>query len=269
VSNYVVTIPNALARIRWRRLPLAILGTTFILAALLLLTSYATVYYAHHKAKKLLGEVRTLEPGKTSVEDVKKLIQRYGGEEFDAHSYSFVEGSDKKYTWPDPCLGEALSYDISANPPWIVMRTVYAFLALQKIGLHPWAVSLNIHHNEGKVSCYSQKVLFWRQDGQEVEVTASLNLRNPQSLVEQGVYEPESFVSRSQYHQTRVEVLRGASAEQKNRAFQMDLSCTVSLGGCYLPCQIMPLGWLDSVRDRQSHGRVLPEGADDSRCPAL
>lgn len=261
-------IPKALTRIRWRRLLLAILGTTVTLAALLLLTSYATVYYAHHKAQKLLDEVRTLGPGKTSVEDVKKLVQRYGGEEFDANSYSFVEGSDKKYTWPDPCLGEALSYAIFANPPWIVMRTVYAFPVLQKIGLHPWAVSLNIHRKEGKVTCYSQNVLFWRPDGQEVEATASLNLRNPQSLVEQGVYEPESFVSRSHYHHTSVNVLREASSEQRDRAFQMDLSCTVSLHGCYFPCQLMPLGWLDSLRDRQLHGRGLPEGADDPRCPA-
>lgn len=261
-------ILNAVARIPWRRLLFAILGIAVTLVAIVLLISYISVYYAHHKAQKLLDEVRTLEPGKTSVGEVKKFVQRYGGEEFDAHSYSFIEGSDKKYTSPNPCLGDALSYAVFVSPPSIVMRAVEGFPTLQRIGLHPWAVALNIDHNEGKVTCYSQAAVFWRPDGQWVEATASLNLRNPLSLVEQRAYEPESFVSRNYYHHTVVNVLREASAEQKSRAFQMDLSCTIRLRGCYFPCQLMPLGWLDALRERQSHGLGLPEGANDPRCPA-
>jgi hypothetical protein len=199
---------------------------------------------------------------------VKNLVERYGGEEYDARSYYGYVGRDAKYASPDPCLGEALSYAVYAHPPLILMRAIQAFPALQKLGLHPWFVSLAIHHKDGIVTCYSQNVLFIRPDGQEVAGSADLNLRNPQSLVEKKAYEAESFVSRNHYHKTRVDVLREASAEEKSRAFQMDLSCTVSLRGCYFPCQIIPLGWLDSVHDRQSHGRDLPEGANDPRCPA-
>ena len=61
MSNHVVRILKKLTSNRWHRLLLAILGITFTLDALLLLTSYITVYYAHHKAQKIMGEVRTLE----------------------------------------------------------------------------------------------------------------------------------------------------------------------------------------------------------------
>lgn len=257
-----------MTNIRWRRLLLAILGTTLTLAALLLVGAYGSIFYAHSKAQHLVAEVRNLEPGATPIEYAQKLVERYGGEEYDAHSYFFVEGSDRKYTSPDPCLDGVLSYAIYASPPLILTRTVQAFPMLQRVGLHPWFVSLAIHQKDGIVTCYSQNVMFIRPDGQEVEASASLELRNPQSLVEQKTYEPDSFVSRNYYHHTRVTVLREASAEQKSRAFKMALSCTVSLGGCYFPCQIMPVGWLDSLRDRQSHGWGLPEGADDPRCPA-
>jgi hypothetical protein len=269
VFNHVVMILKALAGIRWRRTLLVPVSITFTLGTLLLLTSYITFRYAHHKALKLLAEVRTLEPGKTTVEEVKKLVQRYGGEEYDAHTYSMVEGSDKKYTWPDPCQDDAPSFAVYASPPLFLTGTIQRFPILQRIGLHPWFVSLNFRQKEGKITCYSQNALFIRPDGQEVEADADLTLRNPESPTEKKTYEPESFVSRNYYHVTRVSVLREASAEQKSRAFQMDLSCTVSLRGCYFPCEIMPLGWLDSVRDDHSHRWGLPEGAGDRRCPAL
>jgi hypothetical protein len=255
--------------IRSSRLLWKILWITAAFAGLALLSAYVANFYAHHKALELLAEVGTLEAGKTTVEDVQELVRRYGGEQFDAHTYIGYEGSDKKQVWPDPCLGEALSYAIYASPPLILTRALQAFPVLQIFGLHPWFVSLNVHQKEGRVTCYSQNVVFIRPDGQEVEASASLTLRNPQSLTEQKTYQPESFVSRNYYHQTRVEVLPEASTAERVRGFKIDLSCTVSFRGCYFPCQIIPLGWLDSVRDSQSYGRdMLPEGADDPRCPA-
>jgi hypothetical protein len=244
-----------------------VFGFALTLVAFLLFSAYTTILYAHHRAQKLLGEVQALVPGKTAIGEVKNLVQRYGGEEYDAHSYYGYVGSDAKYSSPDPCLSEALSYAVYASPPLILMRAVQAFPKLQAFGMHPWFVSLAIHHKDGIVTCYSQNVMFIRPDGQEVSGSADLELRNPQSLVEQKAYEAESFVSRNFYHKTRVNVLREALAEEKTRAFQMDLSCTVSFRGCYFPCQIIPLGWLDSLHDRQAHGRDLPEGANDPRCP--
>jgi hypothetical protein len=263
-----VGTPKAIAINRWPRLLWRIFVFTLLLVVLVLLSGYATISYAHHKAQKLLLEVRTLEPGKTTVEDVKNLAKRFGGEEYDARSYYAYVESDKKYLSPDPCLGEALSYSIAASPPLTLLRAIQEFPTLQKLGLHPWYVSVAIHHKDGKVTCYSQNVWFFRSDGQQVQASANLELRNPQNLAERKPYEADSFVSRNLYHKTRVDVLPEASVEEKTRAFQMDLSCTVSLRGCSFPCQIIPLGWLDSVRDRQSHGRELPEGANDPRCPA-
>jgi len=207
-------------------------------------------------------------PARRPISDVQKLVERYGGQQYDAHSYYGYVGSDAKYASPDPCLGEAMSYAVFANPPSIVLGATQALPALQRIGLHPWSVSLAIHQKGGVVTCYSQNVWFFRADGQEVEASANLNLKNLDSLVEHQAYEAMSFVSRNRYHHTRVDVLREASAEQKRRGFQMDLSCTVSLRGCYFPCQIVPLGWLDSVREGESHGRELPEGTHDPRCPS-
>jgi hypothetical protein len=239
-----------------------------LLFLLALLSGYAVMFYVHHKAQELLLEVRTLEPGKTTVEEVKNIVTRFGGEEYDARAYYGYVGSDKKYAAFDPCLGESLSYAIVVNPPMTLFRAIQKFPALQILGLHPWYVSVAIHHKDGRVTCYSQRVAVIRRDGQEVQGTADLELWNPHGLAEKKPYEVNSYVSRSHYHNTGVSVLAEASKEEKTRAFQMDLSCTISLRGCFFPCQIIPLGWLDSVRDRQSHGWELPEGANDPRCPA-
>lgn len=237
------------------------------LLALSLLGAYAAIFHAHCRAQNLLLEVKSLQSGVTSVEHVKDLVKRYGGSEYDAHSYDAGAGG-KRHAAPDPCLGDDLSHSIMVSPPVTFLRVVQRFPMLRAIGLHPWYVSVGIDHKDGKVTCYSERVTFFRPDGRVVQGSASLELRNTESLVEQQLYEAESFVSRNWYHNTRVTVLDEAPANEKARAFQMNLSCTGSLRGCVLPCQIIPLGWLDSVRDSQSHGRDLPEGADDPRCPA-
>lgn len=70
-----------------------------------LLAAYASIYFAHRKAQKLLAEVDTLRPGTTTVQDVERRLRRYGGEQFDAHSYYGYVGSDKRCVEPSPCLG--------------------------------------------------------------------------------------------------------------------------------------------------------------------
>lgn len=62
------------------------------------------------------------------------------------------------------------------------------------------------------------------------------------------------------YPKTRVDVLPEASTEEKKRAFQLKFSCIVSLHSCHFPCQIIPLGWLDSLRDRHLQAGTYPRG---------
>lgn len=229
--------------------------------------TYATLLYAHYKAQRLLKEVRAIEPGKTDIQDIRKLMTRYGGQEFDAHSY--IAGESKRYASADPCLGESMSYSIGAAPPIIILEWIGVSPRLQRLGLHPWSLALNIDQKDGKVSCLSQITWYSRPDGHWLEAEALLRRKNPDLLEPEQTYEAKSFVSRGFYHGTRVKLLLEASKEQKERAFQMDLSCTMSFRGCYFPCQLIPFAWLDSARDQRSRGWDLPEGANDPRCPAL
>lgn len=233
-----------------------------------LLSAFLTSFYSYHRAQQLLLAVQTLEPGKTTVEDIQKLVKHFGGAEYDARGYYTDENGNRKPLY-DPCSGDGstTSYSINVNPPLALVRAVMAFPALQKLGLHPWMVAVGIQHKDGRVTCYSERILFYRRDEHVIEGNAEVRKRNPQSLIEEEPYKADSFVARHSIHQTRVDVLTEAPEGQRRRAFQMQLACVVSPRGCDFPCQILPLGWLDSVRDRQAHGRVLPEGADDSRCP--
>ena len=269
MSNYVVSASQKITtRVLSPRLVLKVLTLVLLLMVLTLVSGYSANLYAHQKAEKLLLQIKTLEAGKTTVEEAKRIVRRFDGEEYDARAYYGYEGSDVKYVSPDPCLGEDLSYAINIRPPRAFLWAVETIPALQHLGWHSWYSGLMIHHKNGKVTCYSQIVGFARPDGQEVGAEADLVQRNPESLVEKQPYEAISFISRHHYHGTNVSVLSEASDQEKNRAFMMDLSCTISLRGCSYPCQIIPFGWLDTVRDRESHGLEMPEGANDSRCPA-
>lgn len=239
------------------------------LVVLALLSGYATISYARYRAQRLINAVRKLEAGKTTIEDAKILFKDFDVFEYDAHAVWYIEGEGGiKHVEPDPCLGEDPSFSFSVSPPRPYSWLVEKIPALNSLGWHWWSASVVVHQKDRKVSCYSQVVAFIRSDGEDLKGQADLQLRNPQSLVEMKPYEASSYVSRGRYHTTRVSVLTEASEAEKSRAFQMDLSCTVSRRGCFFPCQIMPLGWLDSLRDQQSHGFTLPEGANDTLCPA-
>ncbi len=267
VSNQVMETPKAIAIKRWLRRLGKLVALVFLLSFAFLLIGYVSVFRAYCKAQQLVLAVQKLETGQSTVEDVQKLVSRFAGTEFDARSYYTDENGGRKPQY-DPCLGNGPSYSIDVNPPLTLLRIVQTFPALQKLGLHPWMVGVAIHHNNGKVTCFSERVMFIRSDEHVIEGHAEIKERNTQSLVEEQPYEVHSFVSRGRYHDIHVIVLTQATAEEKRRAFQMKLSCTVALRGCHFPCQIMPTGWIDSVHDRQAHGWELPEGANDSRCPA-
>jgi hypothetical protein len=269
VSNYVVGAWRKIAaRVHSLRFVWKVLAPILLLSVLTLLSGYSANFYAHQKAEKLLLQIRTLEAGRTTIEEANRIVQRFGGEKYDARSYYGYEGSNVKYVSPDPCLGDDLSYAINVRPPRSFLWAIEKIPALQHLGWHSWYVGLMIHHKNGKLTCYSQIVAFARPDGQEVGAEADLEQRNPEGLVEKQPYEAMSFISRNHYHETRVSVLSEASDQQKDRAFRMDISCTISLHGCVYPCQMIPLGWQDTVRDRESHGLEMPEGANDPRCPA-
>jgi hypothetical protein len=245
-----------------------VLALILLLFVLTLLSGYTANFYAHQKAEKLLLQIRTLEAGRTTVDEAHRIVQHFGGEEYDARTYYGHMGSDARYVLPNPCLGDDLSYAINIRPPRAILWAIEKFPELQHLGWHPWYVGLMIHHKNRKVTCYSQIVGFVRPDGQEVGAEADLDQRNPEGLVEQQQYKANSFISRHQYHETHVRVLSEASDQEKHRAFTMDLACTISLHGCVYPCEIIPLGWLDNVRDHESRGLEMPEGANDPRCPA-
>jgi hypothetical protein len=269
VSNQVVGASQKIAAcVPSPRLVRKVLAFILLLFVLTLLSGYAANFYAHYNAEKLLLQIRTLDAGKTSVDEANRIFQHFGGEEYDARSYYSHMGSDVKYLLPNPCLGDDPSYAINIRTPRELLWAIEKIPELQHFGWHPWYVGLMIHHKNRKVTCYSQIVGFVRPDGQEVGAEADLDQRNPESLVQQQQYEANSFISRHLHHETHVRVLSEASDQEKRRAFSMDLTCTISLRGCVYPCEIFPLGWLDTVHDHESRGSEMPEGANDPRCPA-
>ncbi len=165
------------------RLVWKVLALILLLFVLTLLSGYTANFYAHQKAEKLLLQIRTLEAGRTTVDEANRIVQRFGGEEYDARSYYGFEGSNVKYVSPDPCLGDDLSYAINVRPPKAFLWALAKIPALQHLGWHSWYVVLMIHHKNGKLTCYSQIVAFARPDGQEVGAEADLEQRNPRVLL--------------------------------------------------------------------------------------
>ncbi len=203
---------------------------------------------------------------KTNIEGVRRIVCRFGGEEIDSRPSRGQSAGVKRLGIANPCVGEDLSYVINVSPPLKLLMAIQRYPKLQLLGWHAWTIAVTVDHIGIEVTCYSERVLVLRPDGHTVTAFADFNQKN-NSLDANGRYEAESYVSRGQYHATRVTVLPGALASEKSQAFQLDLSCAITYSGCVYPCQVIPQAWLKSLRDRQSQGLNLPEGAGDPRCP--
>ena len=62
----------------------------------------------------------------------------------------------------------------------------------------------------------------------------------------------------------------GSTEQERQRAFDFDLSCLTVFGGCRATCELMPSVWIDFQKEARTEGWTLPtEEASDPYCKKL
>jgi hypothetical protein len=198
------------------------------------------------KAELLLKGVETIYVGRSTESDVRNVIQSIGGN-----------------TEPAQSSASAPSYNV-----WIANAYLNqlgsSFPVLRRLGLEPWGVSATFQIEQGKVRSFDYSLGLLRScQCKELRVGVSAPAAN--SDVTHASYFPR--YSTGKFVEFSTMVYPNATQAERQRAFDLDLSCLTRFGGCSRACEIISSAWGDYLKRARDEDLHLPDDElSDPRC---
>lgn len=215
------------------------------------LTLYAANLRAAKDAEGLLQDVRNLQVGRSTQDDVEAIVRQYGGN---------VDGPSERPGCEryDRTRAVTVTSQIS---DWIGWRAPF----LRPFGDQRWRVDTYFATYHDRLCCARYRLRAEpRDESHALNVAVTLSDNTPSEG--QGAYDA-SFRNIHNVHDLQSIAMGGATTEERHEAFGLDLSCLTRVGGCREVCEVMPSAWFDYQRKARANGWVLPpDEADDPRC---
>jgi hypothetical protein len=224
----------------------------FSLFVLLRLTNSRTVTRVSH----LLEDVRALRVNESTRADVEEIVRRHGG--------GAVDGI---YRGVCPKGGPAYSVRIQSDEGWIGRKA--SFLGL--FGPEEWSVQARFKVEDGRL-CFAEfqvrdSLARGVQGSLAIDASVASNRSYPHW---EGSAYGVGLRAVHNVHNLSAMITDGATKEQRERAFDFDLSCLSRIGGCRGACELMPSVWVDYQKEAHANGWPLPpEEANDPHCRKL
>lgn len=245
---------------RWRG-AILVVGCLTFLAAGAECASYLANYRAAVRAEKLLRDVRSMEPGQTTGEEVQHIVQQYGGDI--GQRFWLLKCESVNPHWK--------SYAVHVQSSVLNRIGEYDLLhgtGFRQFGTTQWAVYASFGIDDsGRLSCVNFHLSSTPVHRDAVEVNASYSL--PYSLSDALTYEA-GYEGVHHVQSLGASATTNATRAQVRHLFNFQLECLTNIGGCSNACEVMPSVWLDYQREARVANRPLPrEQLDDARCEKL
>lgn len=199
------------------------------------------------RAQFLLGSLRGLRIGDSTIEDARPLLNLYRAEK--------LVGDDSS------CPPGQTTYAIRiAND--MINKLGSRYPVLRKVGARPWGIIASLTFAGDKLCKFdysARAVLQSSEPGAEISVTTYM-----QSASEAPAAHPDYLIvigyDRKPYlvHRTRVVLTPKATAEEVAHAFSYDLSCFTAIRGCQTFCQIVPMVANDAFQRHKLERLPIP-----------
>jgi hypothetical protein len=239
-----------------RKIALWSLGVVLMLAIVAEAAAYAETLRERRKAEHLLADIRALHIGESNEQAVRQLAKEYGGRQDD-----FVDG------FCGPIPGSAYRMQVANDT---LNKLAWALPGFRWFGNRVWTADALLIVKRGTLCYVSYRITAFPVEQHyvmDVRVNALLSPGPPAKYVPP--YVVDAGLMRDEWR-FWVDVLTDATEDQKNRAFDFDLSCLTRPGGCHAGCELMPSAWLDYQSTVRENGWSLPsEDANDHRCKKL
>ena len=222
-----------------------------LLAASGVIVGYFADVWERHTASALLSQVSNLQVGRSSTDEVLRIVRQYGG-----------GASARTVAFGCPGGGELYWVQVGGG----AQSNGWHSLTGRLLGNRWWMAQANFRVADGRVTCAGYHL---RTISSNFAIYATASSTFLLAEPEAAPYDV-AFRDLHNVHELSAGVRSDASAQQRRRAFDFDFSCLSRIGGCRGACEIMPSAWLDYQKQAPPNGRALPsEEADDPLCKKL
>jgi hypothetical protein len=137
---------------------------------------------------------------------------------------------------------------------------------LWRLGLRPWAVEVDLRYQQEELIylSYAVDTPVIARSGEPLELIAGATVGQRTSQ-EGGDFSvgyrmhPSSFAAHAHEIRFGGSLTPTATQQERDAAFDFNLSCLSSLGGCHALCEMMPSVWREAVRRYNNKEISLPE----------
>jgi hypothetical protein len=236
-----------------RRAAIGVLGLLLIVFFGTAICEYLANLRAQHQAERLLQEVRALKMDESTADDVKRIAHDFGAVEMPFPGYC-----DK--------IDSVQSIEVSSSS---LNRIGRKMPALRWFGNSAWEAQAHFGV-EQKHLCFVEYTISANPSpplaGTYFVLNATANYGRPHSQSDEFSY-GVGLRDLHNFHDLSAEVTTLGTGEDRQRAFDFDLSCLSRFGGCRGVCELMPSAWLDYQKEAKGKGRnIPPDELADPRC---
>jgi hypothetical protein len=217
-----------------------------VLVVLALLGAIILDHLQRSRAQHLAAQIKLLAIETTGI-DATQIIQRFGGRKVEFPSPK--DGSGNSVLGISPCSDADAVYAIGTGPKYKLNRILAYFPGLDRLGLHPWDVSVSLFFKNQKLICFSETARTWQPNGDAVFAQVYMIFSQLPSL-DAKTYKVSSLRLRGNIYRLEVNVSSKSTVEERERAFTLDLRCVTTSAGCASPGEIMPLSWQRYLQTR-------------------
>jgi hypothetical protein len=198
------------------------------------------------KAELLLKSVETVYVGRSTESDVRNVIGSIGGSTVQSESSAST-------SWYSVWIANVF-----------LNRLGTSFPVLRRFGLQPWGVTATFQIDQGKVRSFDYSLGLLRSNHwKELRVGVSAPTASPD--VSHASYYPR--YSTGKFIEFTAMIYPDATQAERQRAFDLDLSCLTRFGGCSHACEVIPSAWNDYLKRARDEDVHLPnDELADPRC---
>ena len=225
-----------------------ILACAFILVIVYAL-DYSLEWQRCRLIKKLITDVQQLRVRLTSEDEIQALSRKYGG------TYT---SAGKQGDFDQPAY-----YLVAVRSPLLIIGEKFRALP----GRRAWVAQAYLPVENGHLSRVYFDVGAFRSDGMALSASVRLTGSKPMAAPE-GVsyYVYEAHVTGPPTESLNVELSPAATAEERRKGFNFNLSCMTGFRECRHVCEVMPTAWKDFPVERRLQYSDGREKVIDSEC---
>jgi hypothetical protein len=248
---------------KWLRHVLFYIAAGVVLAATLAeIGMFIANVRTRRKAETLLFAIRQLRLGESTLSSTQKLRIDYGAS---INDNAAITGSAPEQLYTITLSNGTLS------------AASFTFPRLWRLGLKPWAVRVELRYREEKLVFlrYLVGTPVLTASGEPIELVAETSVRADRSLEQHRNYgvgyfmRPSSIATKASELHFGAVLTPEATQDERDTAFDFDLSCLSTFRGCQAACEIMPSVWREAKRRNENKEISLPdELLENARCSA-